>query len=776
MIAVFILHVLFFSGIALALTILPRPSRAVSLYAYLSVILIIGGFLGNAYSLPITDDVTVSGGNIVYGAFMLTSILFVLVERDVFIIRRVIVLVAAVDAFNILLSSLVTRSIGTPGIINPHGTPAALFESSISLILLGGVLIILELSVMLILFEWIKRFSLSQTVVGAAYLTTFVAILCFDGIAFPLIAFGTAPEVIAIVFGGFTGKFLTATSYSLAILAFMAIFPARFSAYLKDNVFTWRMLLSSSSEIIRDLEDKDALLTKSQSRLAHSAQLAGLGYAIADIATGRIVESDDAYANMHGMSAKDIDGLDIDRDMIGILVLDDDREKATALRERLKNGETVTGELRHVLPGGEVRSLRKIFSPFDPEWKTSTLYEVVGQDVTETRQLQERLFQAQKMDAIGKLTGGIAHDFNNLLAVTMGNLELLDDELTDPEQKSLIQNCLNSTKRGAELTRNMLSFARKARLETTVVNLNQIVRDSGNWVSRTLPSTIEVETALAPDLWPIEIDAASTESSLLNLTLNARDAMQKGGKLTITTANAIIAENSDEARDLDITPGRYVVLTVSDTGEGISPEKMKNIFDPFYTTKGVGKGSGLGLSMVDGFMQQSGGVVRVTSQVGVGTTFRLFFRASDVLLTARPAAPEGPSKTVTAGKPKILLAEDNVDVLFAIRRTLEKHGYQVIESTSGDDAFRAYEQHPDMDLLLTDIVMPGDLQGDALAAALRELRPDLPVVFMSGNADEDPVNSSVAQSNDVRLMKPVTREALLSAVGAMLKNEKKTKD
>ena len=764
MITIFVLHVVLFSSVALALSMLPRPTRAVGFYVYMSVVLLVGGFLGNAYSLPIADSVTVSGGNLAYGAFMLTAVLFVLAERDVFILRRLILLVVAVDAFNILLSLLITQTIGTSGTINPHGTPAALFENAIPLIVLGGTLIILELGLMLFLFEWIKRLNPPQMVVRVAYMVIFVAVLCFDGIAFPLIAFGTSAEIIGVVAGGFNGKLLTAAAYSFAVLAFMILMPRRFAAYLDARVLNWRTVQSSSSEIIRDLEQKDAELTQTQSRVLHSAALAGLGYAIYDPHGGHVVECDETYARMHGMTADELTKLDAKTGIIAKLIRDDNSDKSATLIDRLEHGETVIEALRHIRPDGEIRSLRKVFTPIYPDGRTDHLYEVVGQDVTETRQLQERLFQSQKMDAIGKLTGGVAHDFNNLLAVTLGNLELLRDELTDEDHRALVQNGINATLRGAELTKNMLSFARQAPLNATLVDLNEIVRASKQWISRTLPSTIVVNTSHAPDLWPIRIDAASTESSLLNLIVNARDAMPDGGILTISTTNVLIDDGSEEAKTLDLAPDRYVMLTVADTGEGISPENIKRIFDPFFTTKRVGVGSGLGLSMVDGFMQQSGGAVRVTSQPGAGTTFRLFFVAADAQPDATRAARGTASNEADIKNAKILLVEDNVDVLHALRRTLEKAGYRVRCAVTGDEAYDAFQADPDVDLLVTDIVMPGTLQGNDLAGAMRATRPGLPVLLMSGYAWEEASQTADTRPTDARLMKPVQRNDLLRAV------------
>ena len=319
----------------------------------------------------------------------------------------------------------------------------------------------------------------------------------------------------------------------------------------------------------------------------------------------------------------------------------------------------------------------------------------------------------------------------------------------------------------------MLSFARKAPLEPSTVDLNQLVRNMKNWIERTLPSTIEVETSFLAGLWPVEIDASSAESGLLNLILNARDAMPDGGRLTIETSNVRIDEHYADLRGDAVEPGRYVLLAVSDTGEGISPENMAKIFEPFFTTKPVGAGSGLGLSMLEGFMKQSGGTVRVYSEPGVGTTFKLYFSASVDTIETPKEIPERAQDSGTSKRATILLVEDNLDVLEAIRKALAISGYHVVAAASGDEARKIFDQHPGIDLLLTDIVMPGELQGTTLAKALRGLRPELPVVFMSGYASEATVHGNGLRSKDIRLSKPVRRADLLRAVDRALEQNRK---
>ncbi|MFY0617628.1 response regulator [Shimia sp.] len=391
--------------------------------------------------------------------------------------------------------------------------------------------------------------------------------------------------------------------------------------------------------------------------------------------------------------------------------------------------------------------------------------EVEAQEQAEKeREISRR---AQRVESIGQLTGGVAHDFNNLLAVILGNLEMLRDNDKPSAQKEMIDTAITATLRGADLTKNMLSFARKAPLMPVVVDLNDVVREAKNWMGRTLPESVVVETSLLAGLWPVEVDRSSLESALLNLTLNARDAMEGHGNLTIETANVRIDEAYIDAREEDLKPGRYVMLAVSDTGSGIAEDVLSSIFEPFFTTKPPGVGSGLGLSMTVGFMRQSEGTVQVYSEVGVGTTFKLYFPAAKA--SEQPPAKAQIAKEGDVGTgSKLLLAEDDDAVRDTLVSVLKRAGYHVTAANSGDAALVVFEEDPTFDMLLTDIVMPGKLQGTGLAKALRERWPDLPVLFMSGYASEATVHGNGLRAEDIRLMKPVQRAELLAAVAKVI--------
>lgn len=391
-------------------------------------------------------------------------------------------------------------------------------------------------------------------------------------------------------------------------------------------------------------------------------------------------------------------------------------------------------------------------------------------DATREVALQQRMEdereisrRAQKNESIGQLTGGVAHDFNNLLAVILGNLELLREEQDHAAQKDLIDAASTAALRGADLTKNMLAFARQAPLTPVVLDLNKVVGDAKNWITRILPESVVVDTNLVKGLWPIKADRASLESALLNLTLNARDAMEGHGTMTIETANLLVDEIQCASGQEKLTAGLYVTLSVRDNGTGIAPDVVGTIFEPFFTTKSPGLGSGLGLSMTLGFMRQSGGTVHVETEVGKGTTFKLFFPAVAPQHTQPEKLLSRASSGASHGR-RILVAEDEDAVRATLVTTLVRAGYQVTEVATGDAALATFEADPTFDLLLSDIVMPGRLQGPDLAAALRKRWPNLPVLFLSGYAGDAIAAGKELGTDDTRLMKPVRRSELLAAV------------
>ena len=392
----------------------------------------------------------------------------------------------------------------------------------------------------------------------------------------------------------------------------------------------------------------------------------------------------------------------------------DDRGKILAARDQLMRGTNPAAfEYRISRPDGSV--LGHIYRESEvvagddgkPLYILGTVH-----DVTDRRRTEEQLRQSQKMEAIGNLTGGMAHDFNNLLGVVVGNLELARERLGDDEDlQELVSEALDAAWRGADLTRRLLAFARRQPLRPAQIDVNALVGDTVRLLHRLLGEDTEVQLNLGADIWPVVADPAQLESSLANLATNARDAMPGGGRLIIGAENRELDEDY-AATHPEVVAGLYAMIEVSDNGTGMSAETIAQIFDPFFTTKEAGKGTGLGLSSVFGFIKQSGGHVSVYSEVGVGTTFRLYLprAASDAavpeIVTRRPLA---------RGAGEIVLAvEDNPGMRRVLLRQLRELGYRVLECDRAAAALEILQREP-VDLLLTDIVMPGGLDGVELA-------------------------------------------------------------
>jgi PAS domain S-box-containing protein len=382
------------------------------------------------------------------------------------------------------------------------------------------------------------------------------------------------------------------------------------------------------------------------------------------------------------------------------------------------------------------------------------------------QQLEEQYHQAQKMEAVGRLTAGIAHDFNNLLTAINGFTQLmrLDLPADDPRQE-MLDKIWDSGRRAADLIRQLLVFSRRQIIELQVVDLNEVVSEMDKMLRRIIGEDIELRATLAPSLWPIKADPAQIEQVIVNLAVNARDAMPEGGLLTIETANVIL-DKEFTARHLGAQPGEHVMLTVSDTGAGMSEEVKERIFEPFFTTKEPGKGTGLGLATAFSIVRQGGGTIWVYTEQGVGSTFKIYLpRAQEY---AELAVPQRLATDMPPGDETILLVEDDAGVRGLAQRVLEGRGYMVLNAQNGQEALLVSTHHPgSIQLLLTDVVMPG-ISGKALADQLARSRPDLKVLFMSGYSDEAIVHHGVLDAGVAFLQKPFSPQALTQKVRQVL--------
>jgi signal transduction histidine kinase len=342
---------------------------------------------------------------------------------------------------------------------------------------------------------------------------------------------------------------------------------------------------------------------------------------------------------------------------------------------------------------------------------------------------QAALHQAQKMEAVGQLTGGVAHDFNNLLTVIIGNIDFLESAAGDNARlRKLTATIRRSAERGARLTTQLLAFSRRQPLRPETTNLNALIIDFDVLIRRAVGEAVAVRSNLHPGLWPCNIDPAQFEASILNLIVNARDAMPSGGTLSIATENVVLALDYPAIAD-DVPPGSYIKVTVADTGTGMPPEILEHAFEPFYTTKEVGKGSGLGLSQLYGFVRQSGGTVKIDSEVGSGTTVSIYLpKATRAAPHAEPVKPPVKLK----GSETVLVVEDDPDVLDIAVATLTDLGYRILVAYDGVEAMSILERDEPIDLLFTDVVMPYGINGIQLARQARKLRQDIKVLLTSG--------------------------------------------
>ncbi|MBT4522984.1 MAG: response regulator [Halieaceae bacterium] len=389
-------------------------------------------------------------------------------------------------------------------------------------------------------------------------------------------------------------------------------------------------------------------------------------------------------------------------------------------------------------------------------------------DLSAQKQLESHLRRAQKMEAIGQLTGGIAHDFNNILGIIMGNLDLLKDQLVgDTTVLKRVATIDRSVQRAVDLTKQLLEFSRHQATDVVMSDINQVVLDMSDMIKRSITPAVEVNQDLAEGLWLTDINLGDFQDALVNLVLNARDAMPDGGRLTIETRNCHL-DATYCFHHFGATPGEYVQLIVSDTGVGISSEQQVKIFDPFYTTKDPGKGTGLGLAMAFGFVTRSNGYIDVESELGVGTTFHLYFARTAAQVPVNSIVDRQPEAN-SRGSGTILAVDDEEELAALAKESLEAVGYRVLTATNGKEALERLAEHPDISLLFSDVVMPGGINGYELAEQAMGIRSDLKILLTSGHTEKV---SGRAQQAYNPMMKPYSFTDLIRRVQSLLDESK----
>ncbi len=477
---------------------------------------------------------------------------------------------------------------------------------------------------------------------------------------------------------------------------------------------------------------------------------------------GQFLDVNPALIGMLGYdSALEVLSLDPQKDIFA-----DPAEHARLVDEFRRTGRVDGFEVRWKRKDGTAITVRISGRAVAGGDAPSDVLEAIAEDITERRVLEDQFRQAQKMEAVGRLAGGIAHDFNNLLMVISGYTEVMLDQLSlGHPLHAKAEAIQQASDRATTLTRQLLAFSRKQLLELKVIDVNAIVADMERLLRPLIGEDIELTTGLAPSVGCTRADAGQLEQVIMNLVVNAKDAMPNGGKICIRTANVTL-DDSYRPENTFIKNGPYVMITVSDNGQGMDRETQARIFEPFFTTKEKGKGTGLGLSTVYGIIKQSGGYVFVQSEVGRGTVFTIYFPRIDETSEALGAAPV--AVAAAGGTETVLLVEDEDSVRQLVRETLESRGYRVLEAANGKDALALAADHPDpIDLVITDVVMPG-LSGHELVQQLQPARPTLKVLYLSGYAQDAFPATAAADSQRSFLQKPFTLQSLTRKVREIL--------
>jgi len=577
-----------------------------------------------------------------------------------------------------------------------------------------------------------------------------------------LALFGVAVMVSAWYGGWKPG--VVATAFALTVSAYFSLNGEHSPAQLRTAIvrlslfFFVAMLICWLNAALRSAQEN---LRHSELNFRSLVTNAPYGICRCD-STGKILDANPAFLELLGHTT--VAEL-IGRHIFGLYA---DNDEWFALADFLRSAEPFKGLTAEWKRKNDTTTVVRISGRSVANGRDGLVFELFAEDVTERRALEQQLRQSQKMEAVGRLAGGIAHDFNNLLMVISGYSEFLLERLgAEPHLRGPAQEIASAAERASSLTRQLLAFSRKQMLTPRIVNLNDVATENLKMLTRMIGEDIDLVMVPGKSLWPIRADAGQIDQVIVNLAVNARDAMPSGGKLTIETNNVTLDE--DYARfHAPLRPGDYVMVAISDTGAGMDSETQSHIFEPFFTTKGT-RGTGLGLSTVYGIVKQSGGYIWVYSEVGKGTTFKIYLpRVASTGETAAQVAAPVEYRKVEPGTETILLVEDEANLRYLARQYLEKQGYKVIEAADGAVAMQIAVAHEAViHLLLTDVIMPG-MNGRELAQRIAEIRPNVKILYMSGYTENVIGHNGMLDAGVRLLQKPFNLRDLKSKVREVL--------
>jgi two-component system, cell cycle sensor histidine kinase and response regulator CckA len=517
-----------------------------------------------------------------------------------------------------------------------------------------------------------------------------------------------------------------------------------------------RLVLARDVTEVKKGQEK---LQQSEERFSKAFQSSPVAITISTRDEGRYVDVNDTFLRMIGRQRHEVIG----RTTLDLNIWDIPRDRARMIEELDRVGRVSALETVFISKSRESRKVELTAELIQLEGTTCVL--AITNDVTDARSLEEQFRQAQKMEAVGRIAGGVAHDFANMLGVIIGYCDLAQGRGTFELALRDIQQSKKAAQRAAALTRQLLAFSRRQVLQPRVVNLNDVVKDISQMLLRVIAEDISLAFVPAPSLGTVKADLGQIEQVLMNLVMNARDAMPRGGKVVIETANVELDEIYCNSHP-EVKPGAYVLLSVSDTGSGIDPENISRIFEPFFTTKPPGEGTGLGLSMVYGVIRQSGGHIWAYSEPGQGTVFKIYLPRTDE--AAEPLSRTTPEIVFAKGSETVLLVEDDQNLRELTTELMESEGYRVLAAKDGPSAIViSQRQREAIHILLTDVVLP-NMSGTVLAGRIKNLRPDLKVLYMSGYTGNLVAPQGMLASDAAFIQKPFTKHGLLSELRRVL--------
>src|SRR5579871_2564646 len=565
---------------------------------------------------------------------------------------------------------------------------------------------------------------------GVAVLSTALALIptiLLADVAESRLALFSVAVMVSAWYGGWKPG-VVATAFALTVSAYYSLVGGHTPGQLRTTVlrlslfFFVAMLICWLNAALRATQEE---LRRSEANFRSLVTNAPYGICSCD-SSGKILDANPAFVELLGTNSVD--------EVVGqhIYSLYADNEQWFDLADHLRSSSPFSGLNAEWKRKDEMTTVVRVSGRSVTNGrKEGIVFEIFAEDVTERRALEQQLRQSQKMEAVGRLAGGIAHDFNNLLMVISGYSEFLLERLgAEPHLRGPAQEIASAAERASSLTRQLLAFSRKQMLAPRIVNLNDIATENFKMLNRMIGEDIDLVTIPGKNLWPVRADSGQIEQVIMNLAINARDAMPTGGKLTIETQNVTLTDE-DARVHAPLKPGDYVMLCITDTGVGMDKDTQTHIFEPFFTTKGT-KGTGLGLSTVYGIIKQSGGYIWVYSEIGRGTTFKIYLPRVASAETAVPVVAPAVFHKVEPGTETILLVEDEANLRYLARQYLEKQGYKVIEAADGAAAMQIAVAHEAViHLLLTDVIMPG-MNGRELAQRISQIRPNVKILYMSG--------------------------------------------